>query len=273
MNLHQSRCFALLIAGLLGANLSFSQASAADTVAGEKPAVKKVDPLDEQLMKSLDNQLLDGLDDPSLRPAAKKAVAKPTDTGDKKPADSAGKPAQGGEPTVNPLSLPEEGEDLGEASERDPLRRIQRTMRAAGERLGKADADQPASKLQQQALTDLDELIRQLQNQQCNGQCNSPKKDGKPSSKPGSGKSGDPSKSQSPADQPAAESSDKLQKRQDAKVDLAELRSLTNDLWIRLPDKARQKINQLQGEEFLPKYQLLVEKYFRRLVEEDQDRP
>jgi hypothetical protein len=43
-------------------------------------------------------------------------------------------------------------------------------------------------------------------------------------------------------------------------------------LWGELPEHAREQMLQLPDEEFPPKYESLIEDYFRRLSEEKQER-
>ena len=40
------------------------------------------------------------------------------------------------------------------------------------------------------------------------------------------------------------------------------------ELWGALPERARQQMQQLPVEDFPPKYERLIEEYFRRLAEE-----
>jgi hypothetical protein len=47
-----------------------------------------------------------------------------------------------------------------------------------------------------------------------------------------------------------------------------ELRAMIKQFWGELPDAARQQMLQSAVEEFPPKYQTLIEDYYRRLAEE-----
>ena len=53
----------------------------------------------------------------------------------------------------------------------------------------------------------------------------------------------------------------------DGNVDMDRMRELIKGLWGELPAHQREQMLQLPIEEFLPKYELLIEKYFRRLSE------
>ena len=53
-------------------------------------------------------------------------------------------------------------------------------------------------------------------------------------------------------------------------VDMDQMRAVIKKLWGELPQHQREQMLQLPIEEFLPKYQLMIEEYFRRLAEEKQ---
>ena len=45
------------------------------------------------------------------------------------------------------------------------------------------------------------------------------------------------------------------------------------DVWGQLPAREREQMLQSPPEQFLPKYELLLEKYYKRLADEQQHRP
>ena len=47
---------------------------------------------------------------------------------------------------------------------------------------------------------------------------------------------------------------------------------MVKDLWGQLPPHAREQLLQSSSDEFLPQYELEIEKYYRRLAEEQQDK-
>ena len=51
---------------------------------------------------------------------------------------------------------------------------------------------------------------------------------------------------------------------------MTRMRKVMEELWGELPPRQRQQMLQLPVEEFLPKYELLIEEYFRRLAEEKE---
>lgn len=50
------------------------------------------------------------------------------------------------------------------------------------------------------------------------------------------------------------------------------MRAAVSRHWGQLPEHARQQMRQAPFEEFPPKYELLIEEYFRRLSEEEGTR-
>ncbi len=235
----------LLSAALLGATLSFTAASAQPAGTGEQPADAA---LDEKLLDSLGGDLLEGLDD------------LPTDPGfDQPDADPADKPL------VDQL----EGEDIGAEGEND-LSRISRQMRLVQQRIAQEEISQKTQDLQQQIVTDLDALIRQLQQQK--------KKQGKPSNSKTQNPGGEikqpsnqPNAGQStPNEKPSQDSEEKLAERDANPADAAAMQAMVKRVWGHLPDRVRQEMQNAAVEEFLPKYQELIEDYFRRLAEEER---
>ena len=54
-------------------------------------------------------------------------------------------------------------------------------------------------------------------------------------------------------------------------ADTPDWQQLLKDLWGHLPERVREQLIQAPTDEFLPKYKLEIEKYFRRLAEDGQD--
>jgi hypothetical protein len=117
-----------------------------------------------------------------------------------------------------------------------------------------------AAPVQQEVLSNLDKLIADLskQCQSCNGQCNSPPKPGqnpKPG-KPGTGRAA------------ARDSTDRLDSSSAKPVNKGEVNEMVKSLWGQLPERSREQMIQSFSDEFLPKYELEIEQYYRRLSEE-----
>ena len=132
----------------------------------------------------------------------------------------------------------------------------------------KADVAKLAAPVQKQVISDLDKLIAELskQCQCCNGQCQGGQCDQpKPGQDPKPGKSGSASGSGRTA---ARDSTDRLDKSTAKPVDKGEVNEMVKALWGNLPERDRQQMLQSFSDEFLPKYELEIEQYYRRLSEE-----
>jgi hypothetical protein len=242
MRIHSIAGCALMLAALFAASRS---ASAADAPGDTKPS------LDEQLLKDLDNELLEGLDD-----LPKPKTAKPTDDAGKTPDQ---------EPA---------GEDIGQGAEDDPLGRVARQMRLA-ERLIPAPKEAPkTTKTQKQIVSSLEELIQQMEKQcQKSGSSSGSKPGQQQTAQREPIKQPKPGEAKKPSDKPSRDSAKRRGPDEVRPGDLAELRNLMKDVWGQLPAKARDEMLQSPPEKFLPKYELLIEKYYQRLAEEQQRSP
>jgi hypothetical protein len=215
---------------------------------GDKPAEPSVD---EKLLDSLGGDLLEGLDDI------------PTDPSFDQP--------EAGDPAEKPLLDQLEGEDIGAEGEND-LSRISRQMRLVQERIAQQEVSEKTQGLQKQIVADLDALIKQIQQQQ-------KKQQGSPSSSKAQTPGGEvkqPSNQpnagqpQQPSEKPARTSDDELTQRNATPTDAAAMQAMIKRVWGHLPDRVRQEMQNASVEEFLPKYQELIEDYFRRLAEEER---
>jgi hypothetical protein len=240
---YSSLAVAMLVCG-------FASAFAADP---PKPSQKSS--LDDELLKGLDNDLTRELDDlPSLKPRPKAADK----SGDEKSTK------------LDPAII--DGEDLGQPGEdQDPFNRIARRMKQVESRIAHDQAGADTQQKQKQIMADLSSLIEKL-NQQCQCQGGECKPGDKPQdserSKPGKGSKAGGSKS---ASNPARESSDKLRNDPATKpnANAEAIRQNMKDAWGNLPQRLREQMMQTSVDEFLPKYELMIEQYFKRLAEEE----
>jgi len=168
---------------------------------------------------------------------------------------------------LSPLDDPQPGEDLGSDARQASLGQVAASMRTAQQLLAMGDSTVPAQRVQQQIVHDLDALIEQLENQQKQ----------KPGQKPGAkpkpgGQQKQASKSgQGPtSSKAAADSVDQPGGTAQGQVDMQEMRQLMNQVWGQLPERLRDGVPQSWTEQFLPKYELELEKYYRRLAEEPE---
>jgi len=226
--------------------------------AGPQPRSLSGELLDDRPASDLDNQLLDGL------PPAGTPPAKPP----------AGQPAA---PAPNADRPPAEGPVMGAGGD-DPLFRIGQQMRTIERRLEApraGDADTP--KLQEQIVDDLARLIEKLEEQQ-NSQQSSASSKAPPSGSPTERKQvrqpGPAGATPGAADnRPAKESTERLGNNEVRAATADEIRGLMKDVWGQLPAREREQMLQSPPEQFLPKYELLLEKYYKRLADEQQHRP
>lgn len=236
---------ALILAGSL-ANASLFAAPPEN-----KPATNS---LDDQLRKSLTDDLLKDL--PVAPPKATEnktspaAPAKPKSALDSKLLDQLG-----------------DGEDLELRRADDPLKKIGKQMRQVESLIEQQNTSAQTQEMQRQIVTDLDALIKQLQ-QQC--QASGSKKPGS-----GSGQQSDQSGAGNKkiTQQPARESTTRVDKGT-AKLDgSAEMQKLIKEIWGHLPARVREQMQNATDEQFLPKYEKLIEEYYRRLAEQGRATP
>jgi hypothetical protein len=126
-----------------------------------------------------------------------------------------------------------------------------------------------AGTVQRQVVAQLDELIAELSKQCQGGQCPpgeqqpQPSQNGQP--KPASSQS-----SASRGSTAARDSSDPLNRTQAEPAEKADVHELAKGLWGHLPQRRRDEMLQSFSDEFLPKYELEIEAYYRRLSEEQE---
>ena len=166
------------------------------------------------------------------------------------------------------------------ATEGDPIVSIGKKMSDLATLLGKASptTDPHVGKLQRQIIEQLDALLKQLE-EQSQGQASSSSASG------GDGRqqdtrtrigSGAPETSGpqtagkgEPKEGDSRESSQRLGQAT-PKINLAELLQVVKQVWGHLPEKERERLRQLSGDQVLPGHDVAVEKYFRRLADESQ---
>lgn len=250
------------LTGLLAVCLCAPVLDAASTA----PATK---PIDRSSLEDLGADLFDDLQVP-LAPAEKNTSKSA------KEIDSLRVPTNLDGPLFRKWS-DQQGEDLGPPSAQSPLADIEAAMRNAQQLIAQVDSVDRGAEVQKKVVADLDALIAQLAKQcaacqgQCNGQCENPgsRRSQVAGSKPGSASAGRGTSA-------AQDSTARLDSGTAEAVDMGEMQDLLKDIWGQLPARVREQLLQAPTDEFLPKYQLEIEKYFRRLAEEgrqDELRP
>lgn len=184
---------------------------------------------------------------------------------------------QNQQPKIKAISFQNDGEqqwkrELGAAAEKEsdnPMDEIARRMRENQQRLARHDSGAGTQQLERQIVDDLDRLIESAGKQSA------------VQSRPGTSKSQansreptDPSKKGSPGgNKPGGKSAAANTPRPSGenavgKPNAAETRAAIQQLWGTLPKRERERMMQSAVEEFTPKYELMIEDYFRRLSEE-----
>ncbi len=182
------------------------------------------------------------------------------------PATKAPPPAEPGEKKLE--------KQLGRAgvSEDDsPLVSIARQMRGVEDALGRTDSGPATQEAQARIVANLNELLKQAAKGA--GQCRPSQ--GKPPSTAPRQPIAQPNAPPKPGTgQPKATPNAAQPKKPDAtaakpkRPDMQEMLSLIKRLWGELPERERNQMLQLPPEEFLPKYETMIEDYYKRLAEE-----
>jgi hypothetical protein len=125
---------------------------------------------------------------------------------------------------------------------------------------------QKTQRVQQQVIEDLERLIEEMK-KQCQGGQGQSKSAPKSGAKPGSkGRAGNGENAG--ASQPAKESAERPEGKTSDREELARLQRMLKQVWGHLPAKIRDQMQSGAIEEFLPKYERLIEEYYSRLAEE-----
>jgi hypothetical protein len=196
---------------------------------------------EEPSKPSLDDQLLQDLAETPPTPPVKKI---PTED----PAD---------------LALRQDlidGEDLGVEKE-NPLQKLVERMKQSQSRISGRDISDETQKLQREISDQLTQLIEQAQKQSKSGGGEGKAKSGKAGSKGGE-------EGGNPSSVPASESTQRVDRADSVERGSADVKDTIRRVWGHLPEKMREQMQNSLDEQFLPKYEKLIEDYYRRLAEE-----
>ena len=252
---------------------------AAKAPASAKPAVS---------LNELNDDLLKGLGpDPLAEQVPAADRVKENKSGAAKPNQKPASPKSPAKPATRRIGDPLDDELLKglddgqnaptEGDESNPLVRLNRQMRQVESLIAQSKLDPATQQLQQKIVHDLEELIKKMQQQkssssasaQRSGQQKTARRD--QVAQPGAeqGKAGTQN-----ADQPAKDSSTQLRQRQAQRPDLDQLQDLLGKgVWGQLPPKVRDQMLQSSIDQFLPKYELLIEEYFKAIATAGQNKP
>ncbi|MEX2112470.1 MAG: hypothetical protein WD845_04755 [Pirellulales bacterium] len=214
------------------------------------PATKPADSssLDKALLEGLDNELLEGAGDTKGRTAPQKPSAA-SDAADAEMID-----------------------DMQPGEHDDPLVHISQEMRMVEEFLPQQSRRPHAEQLQRRIVDDLARLIEQAESQRAQKSPSSQQQKAKSVAerkqvqqpKQTQGNAGKDS------NQPAKDSSTRLSNAEAARPDPELFKRMMKDTWGHLPARDREQMLQTTPDKFLPQYELMIEKYYKRLAEEPQ---
>lgn len=154
--------------------------------------------------------------------------------------------------------------------EQAPLLAIGQKMQDAAALLARTDAGPQTQQLQADVVASLDKIIEAVRRQcrrqpgRSSPQPGKTRSNGNSESSAGNMGEGTPNRTRnddgSPKKTPVG-----------GRIDPRQLERLAPAAWGNLPDKVRQELqNALTSENFLPKYEPMIEQYFKRLAEEDE---
>lgn len=208
--------------------------------------------------KSLDQQLLD-----DLKPAP--AKTKPAE----RPAGTKADQPQAKDKLDDALRRDLEGEDLGqEKKEEHPLKKLGREMLEVKQRIEAKDTAAGTQRMQKEIADELAKLIEQAKKQPQGNKSQSGNQ-----SKPKSGSTQSGAEGGSPQAKPGQESTQRLEQGEQTQTQMNEVKEALRRIWGHLPEKEREEMIGALGEQFLPKYERLIEDFYKRLAERPAARP
>jgi hypothetical protein len=209
--------------------------------------------LDDALLDDLDNELLEGAGDLQAPP-------QPGGSTRKVPRDK--QPNAAGEAELIDDTMP--------AEDADPLVYISREMRAVEESIPHLRRRLHAEQLQQRIIDDLARLIEQAESQRSQASPSSKNRKSSSATKRRSVQQPkqSPGNSGKNSDKPAEDSTNRLGRAEAARPDPELFRQMMKETWGHLPPRDREQMLQNTPDKFLPKYELLIEQYYKRLAED-----
>lgn len=230
------------------------------TTAAPKPSANNS--LDEELLEDLKDEM------PDKDGAAEK---------DPEPAPRPAKPAEPPDRVDKPLDeqLLEDLEDPhAEDDAQDPLQRVGQKMRKAQGLIARRQSGGETQKLQHEIVAEIDKLLKEAARKQSSSKSPSSSKQqaskreqaSQPSQPASAGGQGQASNN------PARDSDARMQDRRAERPDPQTTRDLMQELWGHLPERERQQVLQTPMETFVPKYELMIKEYFKRLAETARER-
>jgi hypothetical protein len=145
----------------------------------------------------------------------------------------------------------------------NPLARIAEQMRAVESRIARHDTSPATQQAQQEIVESLDALLEQAR--QAAGS-KKPDDEGSGSAQAGVGNG-------QPAAGPPRDSANRIERGTKEQAETADVKDVLRRVWGHLPDKLRDEMQASLSEQFLPKYERLIEEYYKRLAERRPGEP
>ena len=179
------------------------------------------------------------------------------------PAPGIPSPGKTGEPggEGNPRAAGSRGEDLGERSEDDSWLRIGASMKDVQRRLAAGNLGRETQQLQKIISQELGEMMKQVQQQQQ-----------APALRPGggaaSGVANGEQERQPSGDKADPDGSETIEGNTGGEAGDGETATTMKELWGYLPARIQAQLRGAGTDQFLPKYERLLEQFYRRLAEQ-----
>lgn len=171
-------------------------------------------------------------------------------------------------------------------SDESPLERAVEGMRSAHQRIAAEDTGSETRDIQQSVVDELDKLIEMARQQQLrpnptpqqnrprpqqNQQQQQRQQRGQQTQSQDAARSGtgQPQGGQQSKKNPE-NSEQRAGTSEDREIELLPRRALLNEVWGHLPDRLRQKLLNVESDQYLPQYDTLIRRYFEALAEQDQ---
>lgn len=219
---------------MLAGAIGFSLRAIAQDDTPAPPKPPKAKTLDQQLLDDLDRELLEGL--------------------------PGGKPKM---PATGKVTDPQDPAAASVVEADNPLAKIAELMRAVEGRIAQRDTSAETQELQKQIVGDLAALLEQAKKQ---GEQKKPGQ-GSGAGEDQAGAGGNPTAG------PPRDSTDRIERGDAEMAETADVKDVLRRMWGHLPDKVRDQMQSSLSEEFLPKYQRLIEEYYKRLAESPAGTP
>jgi hypothetical protein len=198
------------------------------------------------------------------------------------PAKESAKADEKAPPAADDDELLKAVETLPDATEQiDRLEQAIEGMRTAQKRIAGSDTSSATQKIQERGVIDLEDLLALLKKQQQNGQSSSQpnpnqnqnKKNQRQKTKKGAG---DPQNSDPQSgrrnDDKASDSQERTDAARAKAAERVRREQMLKDVWGHLPPHLRGAMRNALRENYLPKYDDLVKKYYEALAEKNRKR-